>query len=182
MSAWRCFEYRLVLWCSSFPGYVNCCSLLSGSLSIAYCLTLQRPTANCSCPGRPPTASPWSRVTSVGLSWVLVDTSFSLRAFNHRGSSRVAGDAACGSGPRHPHHLPVEIREDGGAPSPPHCRSIPAERGDPALPAHSSSCRKIVKMDVSTPQTIARNFFVVCKGQCDNYYSFKQKTKKRNDT
>lgn len=50
---------------------------------------------------------------------------------------------------------------------------------DTPLPTQSSRCRKILKMDVSIPQTIARNFFVVCKGQCDNYYSFKEKNKKK---
>lgn len=53
MSAWRCFEYRLVLWCSSLLGYVNCCSLPSGSHSIASCLRRMRTPANCS-PWAPP--------------------------------------------------------------------------------------------------------------------------------
>lgn len=107
MSAWRCFEYRLVLWCSSFLGYVNCCSLPSGSLSIAYCLTLQRPTANCSllpeavpCPGG--RAQPCC---------VLVDVSCSLYAFNHRGSEArcrrwmLCGHCASQQQPWYPHCL-----------------------------------------------------------------------------
>jgi len=57
----------------------------------------------------------------------------------------------------------------------------PWAHGDAPLPAQSSRCRKILKMDVSIPQTIARNIFVVCKGQCDNYYSFKKKRKKKKE-
>lgn len=55
--------------------------------------------------------------------------------------------------------------------------------GEVGLPTRSSRCRKIVKMSVSVPQNIARNFFsVVCKGQCDNYYSLKKKKKKKDNT
>lgn len=181
MSAWCCFEYRLVLWCSSFLGYVNCCSLPSESLSIAYCLTLQRPTANCSLLANA-VACPSGRAQPC---CVLVDVSCSLYAFNHRGSEARRGRwMLCGlcpsqQQPWHPHCLPMGVGEDGGTPPPPTAGA--ALVGDVGLPTRSSRCSKFVKMGVSVPQNIARKFFLLfVKDNVIIIIPWKRKKKRRH--